>query len=53
MGSYPRMGDGAVRTELVLRSPDEARLEEATEKLRRIVNDAHRAAGLPDTVEPY
>jgi len=30
MGSYPRMGDGAVRTELVLRSPDEARLETAT-----------------------
>jgi molybdenum cofactor synthesis domain-containing protein len=53
MGSYPRMGDGAVRTELVLRSPDEARLEEATAKLRRIVADAHRAAGLPDTVEPY
>jgi molybdenum cofactor synthesis domain-containing protein len=53
MGSYPRMGDGAVRTELVLRSPDEARLEQATAKLRRIVADAHRAAGLPDTFEPY
>ena len=50
MGSYPRMGDGAVRTELVLRSPDEARLEEATEKLRSIVAGAHRAAGITD---PY
>jgi molybdenum cofactor synthesis domain-containing protein len=50
MGSYPRMGDGAVRTELVLRSPDEARLAEATEKLRKIVAEAHRAAGIAD---PY
>ena len=50
MGSYPRMGDGAVRTELVLRSPDEARLEEAAAKLRRIVAEAHRAAGIAD---PY
>jgi molybdenum cofactor synthesis domain-containing protein len=53
MGSYPRMGDGAVRTELVLRSSDEARLDEATGKLRTIVAAAHRAAGLPETVEPY
>jgi len=50
MGSYPRMGDGAVRTELVLRSPDEARLEEAAAKLRNIVAEAHRAAGIAD---PY
>jgi len=50
MGSYPRMGDGAVRTELVLRSPDEPRLEEATTKLRTIVAAAHRAAGITD---PY
>ena len=50
MGSYPRMGDGAVRTELVLRSPDEARLEAAAERLRKIVAEAHRAAGIAD---PY
>ena len=50
MGSYPRMGDGAVRTELVLRSPDEPRLEEATGRLRKIVAEAHRAAGIAD---PY
>ncbi len=50
MGSYPRMGDGAVRTELVLRSPDEPRLEEATGRLRQIVAEAHRAAGIAD---PY
>ena len=48
MGSYPRMGDGAVRTELVLRSPDEARLETATAELRSIVGAAHRAAGIDD-----
>ena len=48
MGSYPRMGDGAVRTELVLRSPDEARLETATDELRAIVGAAHRAAGIDD-----
>ena len=50
MGSYPRMGDGAVRTELVLRSPDEPRLEEAAARLRSIVAAAHRAAGIAD---PY
>jgi molybdenum cofactor synthesis domain-containing protein len=50
MGSYPRMGDGAVRTELVLRSADETRLEEAFGKLRRIVAKAHRDAGIAD---PY
>jgi len=50
MGSYPRMGDGAIRTELVLRSSDEPLLEEATARLRRIVADAHRAAGIAD---PY
>jgi molybdenum cofactor synthesis domain-containing protein len=50
MGSYPRMGDGAVRTELVLRSPDEARLETATAELRSIVARAHLNAGIAD---PY
>jgi molybdenum cofactor synthesis domain-containing protein len=50
MGSYPRMGDGAVRTELVLRSPDESRLEEATGRLRKLVAEAHRVAGIAD---PY
>ena len=50
MGSYPRMGDGAVRTELVLRSSDEARLEEAAARLRLLVGEAHRAAGITD---PY
>jgi len=50
MGSYPRMGDGAVRTELVLRSADEARLDEAFGKLRSIVAQAHRDAGIAD---PY
>ncbi|HEY4199929.1 MAG TPA: competence/damage-inducible protein A [Devosiaceae bacterium] len=47
MGSYPQMGAGYVRTELVLRSSDEARLAEAAGKVRNMVNAAHKAAGLP------
>jgi molybdenum cofactor synthesis domain-containing protein len=47
MGSYPQMGAGYVRTELVLRSSDEARLREATDKVRAMVNAAHAAAGIP------
>lgn len=50
MGSYPQMGNGRVMTELVLRSPDTARLEEAAGKVREMVSEAHRQAGvdLPD-----
>jgi molybdenum cofactor synthesis domain-containing protein len=47
MGSYPQMGTGRATTELVLRSPDEARLNEAAAKVRDMVNAAHKAAGLP------
>ena len=52
MGSYPRMGDGTVMTELVLRSADEARLAEAAKAVHAMVADAHASAGLgfPD---PY
>jgi molybdenum cofactor synthesis domain-containing protein len=53
MGSYPQMGQTAVMTELVLRSPDEARLEEAAGRVREMVTVAHRAAGLPLEVEVY
>jgi molybdopterin-biosynthesis enzyme MoeA-like protein len=35
MGSYPAFNDGKYRTELVLRSCDTARLNEATAQLRR------------------
>jgi molybdenum cofactor synthesis domain-containing protein len=52
MGSYPRMGQTAVSTELVLRATDGARLNEAASRVREMVAEAHRAAGLPD-VEPY
>jgi molybdenum cofactor synthesis domain-containing protein len=50
MGSYPQMGRDRVMTELVLRSPDEARLAEAAEKVRAMVAAAHEKAGiaLPD-----
>jgi molybdenum cofactor synthesis domain-containing protein len=49
MGSYPQMGSGPVRTELVLRSADEARLQEAAQKVRALVTAAHKKAGLlPD-----
>ena len=54
MGSYPQMGKDRVMTELVLRSSDAARLEEAAGKVRAMVVDLHRKAGvaLPDG-EPY
>ena len=46
MGSYPQMGAGYVRTELVLRSTDEARLDEATAKVQAMVDAAEAAAGV-------
>lgn len=46
MGSYPQMGKTAVMTELVLRSPDIARLEEATQKVQAMVDAAHAKAGI-------
>jgi molybdenum cofactor synthesis domain-containing protein len=52
MGSYPRMGDGTVMTELVLRSPDQGRLDEAARAVWSMVADAHKAAGL-NSPEPY
>jgi molybdenum cofactor synthesis domain-containing protein len=47
MGSYPQMGRDRVMTELVLRSADPARLEEAAAKVRAMVAAAHEKAGLP------
>ena len=52
MGSYPRMGDGTVMTELVLRSSDEIRLREAAGAVHQMVAAEHRRAGLPDP-DPY
>ncbi len=46
MGSYPQMGHDRVMTELVLRSSDAARLEEAAGKVRDMVKEAHRKANL-------
>ncbi|ODT72340.1 MAG: molybdenum cofactor biosynthesis protein [Pelagibacterium sp. SCN 63-23] len=50
MGSYPQMGNDRVMTELVLRSSDPMRLEEAAGKVREMVAEAHRKANiaLPD-----
>lgn len=53
MGSYPRMGQGGVSTELVLRSADDARLAEAARRVREMVAEAHRKAGLPAPTEVY
>jgi molybdenum cofactor synthesis domain-containing protein len=53
MGSYPRMGSTSVMTELVLRSPDEARLALAAERVRAMVAVAHANAGLAEEVEAY
>jgi molybdopterin-biosynthesis enzyme MoeA-like protein len=52
MGSYPRMGDGTVMTELVLRSSDQTRLREAADAVHNMVAAEHRRAGLPDP-DPY
>jgi molybdenum cofactor synthesis domain-containing protein len=52
MGSYPRMGDGTVMTELVLRSSDEIRLRDAATAVHQMVAAEHRRAGLPDP-DPY
>jgi molybdenum cofactor synthesis domain-containing protein len=46
MGSYPQMGQDRVMTELVLRSADAARLEEAAVKVRAMVAAAHEKAGV-------
>jgi molybdenum cofactor synthesis domain-containing protein len=52
MGSYPRMGDGAVMTELVLRSSDATRLDAAAKAVHAMVAEAHSKAGLPEP-DPY
>jgi molybdopterin-biosynthesis enzyme MoeA-like protein len=52
MGSYPRMGDGTVMTELVLRSADETRLAEAARAVHAMVAAEHSKAGLP-APDPY
>ncbi|UYO00606.1 MAG: competence/damage-inducible protein A [Devosia sp.] len=51
MGSYPQMGRDRVMTELVLRSADEPRLNEAAARVRDMVAAAHAKAGImpPDS----
>ncbi len=53
MGSYPQMGKDRVMTELVLRSSDAERLEEAAGKVRIMVAEAHRSAGIAPPEEAY
>jgi molybdenum cofactor synthesis domain-containing protein len=53
MGSYPKMGQGAATTDLVLRSPDAERLRLAADRVRAMVVEAHRAAGLSTEIEVY
>ena len=52
MGSYPRMGDGTVMTELVLRAADEARLKQAAQAVYDMVAKEHQKAGFP-APDPY
>jgi molybdenum cofactor synthesis domain-containing protein len=52
MGSYPRMGDGSVMTELVLRSAEEEKLAAAAAAVQQMVTAEHRRAGLTDP-DPY
>lgn len=51
MGSYPQMGKDRVMTELVLRSSDPARLEEAAGHVRAMVAAAHAKAGIAPPAE--
>ena len=51
MGSYPQMGKDRVMTELVLRSSDPARLEEAADQVRAMVAAAHAKAGIAPPAE--
>lgn len=53
MGSYPQMGKDRVMTELVLRSSDLARLEEAASKVRMMVTEAHQKAGIAPPDDAY
>lgn len=53
MGSYPQMGQDRVMTELVLRSSDAVRLDEAAGKVREMVTEAHRKAGLAMSDDAY
>ncbi|KKC33602.1 competence/damage-inducible protein A [Devosia psychrophila] len=53
MGSYPQMGNDKVMTELVLRSSDPVRLEEAAGKVRAMVAEAHQRAGVTPPDEVY
>lgn len=51
MGSYPRMGAGVVRTELVLRGADAERLDAAETRVRAMVAAAHSAAGIAQSAD--
>jgi molybdenum cofactor synthesis domain-containing protein len=51
MGSYPQMGKDRVMTELVLRSSDPDRLEEAAGQVRAMVAAAHAKAGIAPPAE--
>jgi molybdopterin-biosynthesis enzyme MoeA-like protein len=51
MGSYPQMGKDRVMTELVLRSSDPVRLEEAAGKVQAMVDAAHAKAGIAPPAE--
>lgn len=53
MGSYPKMGQTSAMTELVLRSHDADRLRLAADRVRAMVVEAHRAAGLSTEIEVY
>ncbi|MHA6690249.1 competence/damage-inducible protein A [Devosia sp. A449] len=46
MGSYPQMGNDRIMTELVLRSSDADRLQEAAGKVRAMVTEVHNRAGV-------
>jgi len=46
IGSYPRLGEKPVFTEVVLRSPDKVLLSEASAKVQRVVDQVHLEHGV-------
>ena len=46
IGSYPRLGEKPVFTEVVLRGGEQQRLDEATQKVHRAVDKAHTKHGV-------
>lgn len=52
IGSYPKMGEKPVYTQVVLRSCDALLLDEAAQKVQAMVDEIHRVQNIDLTIEP-